>query len=87
MWLWDVYKKSFPTFECKSEWWQIIQALKPHDASTILNAMFEFRFWGFVWFETEEELKKNYLLDVIWHYFKVDFMNQKLNKFKDLQKE
>lgn len=87
MGLQDVYHKSFPTFECKSERWQMIQWLNQKDASTIINAMFEFREHGELSFETEDALKKNYLLDVIWGYLKADFLNQKLEKFKDLKEK
>lgn len=81
----DVYHMSFPSFECKSERWQMIQWLSPKDSHIIINAMFEFREHGDISFETEYALKKNYLLDVIWHYFKSDFLKQKLEKFKDLK--
>ena len=81
----DVYRKSFPSFECKSERWQIIQWLNPKDACTIINAMFEFWEHWDLSFETKDALEKNYLLNIIWHYFKVFFLEQKLEKFKDLK--
>lgn len=87
MGLQDVYKRSFPSFECKSERWQMIQWLNQKDACTIINAMFEFREHGDVSFETDDALKKNYLLDVIRHYFKSYFLEQKLEKFKDLKEK